>query len=89
MSSEIELCLRYYKVTFRGQPLEKVLVAGNEASPWLAEYMAVDQNSLGATSESYNVGPITVSTSRNAAWMARAMVNSGAADLLRPYRRAA
>ena len=63
--------------------------AVNEAFRRLAEYMAVDQNSLGATSESYNVGPITVSTSRNAAWMARAMVNSGAADLLRPYRRAA
>ena len=66
-----------------------VPAAVNEAFRRLAEYMAVDQNSLGATSESYNVGPITVSTSRNAAWMARAMVNSGAADLLRPYRRAA
>lgn len=40
MSSEIELCLRYYKVTFRGHPLEKIVVAGGEASPWLADYMS-------------------------------------------------
>lgn len=39
MCAEIELCLRYYKVTFRGQPLERTVVAGDEASPWLAEYL--------------------------------------------------
>ena len=39
ISSEIELCLRYYKVTFRGQPLDKIVLAGAEASPWLAEYL--------------------------------------------------
>lgn len=39
MSAEIELCLRYYKVTFRGQPLDKLVIAGSEASAWLAEYL--------------------------------------------------
>lgn len=38
-SSEVELCLRYYKVTFRGQPLQKILLAGAEACGWLAEYL--------------------------------------------------
>ena len=58
----------------------------NEAFRRLAEYMAADQQALGATSESYNVGPVTVSTSRSANWAARALSNSGAGDLLRPYR---
>jgi type IV pilus assembly protein PilM len=29
--SELSLCVRYYSVTFRGQPLERVLVSGGEA----------------------------------------------------------
>jgi type IV pilus assembly protein PilM len=40
MGSEIELCFRYYKVTFRGKPLEKVVVTGEEASPWLADFLS-------------------------------------------------
>ena len=35
---EIELCLRYHKVTFRGRLLEGLIVSGSEAAPWLAEY---------------------------------------------------
>lgn len=31
---------------------------------------------------------VKVETQRNPAWLARAMHNSGAGDLLRPYRRA-
>jgi type IV pilus assembly protein PilM len=37
--SEVELCLRYHKVTFRGRPIEKVIVTGEEACPWLVEYL--------------------------------------------------
>ena len=39
IASEIELCLRYFKVTFRGRPLENIVVTGNEACPWLAEFL--------------------------------------------------
>lgn len=63
--------------------------AVNEAFRRLAEFMAADAGTAGATSQKHDVGPITVEHSRNAAWMALAMINSGAADLLRPYRRAA
>ncbi len=61
----------------------------NEAYRRLAEYMAEKPKEAGATSESLAIGSgaISRSISRNAAWMARAMINSGAADLLRPYRR--
>jgi type IV pilus assembly protein PilM len=39
MASEIEMCLRYYKVTFRGRAIERVILVGGDASPWLAEYL--------------------------------------------------
>ncbi len=40
LAAEVELCLRYFKVTFRGKPLDKIIVTGNDASPWLAEFLA-------------------------------------------------
>jgi type IV pilus assembly protein PilM len=38
LGSEIELCLRYYKVTFRGSPLDKVVLTGSQAAPWLTDF---------------------------------------------------
>lgn len=35
---EVELCLRYHKVTFRGRPLDGLVMSGSESAPWLAEY---------------------------------------------------
>jgi len=40
LGSEIELCLRYYKVTFRGSPLEKVVLTGSQLAPWLTSFFA-------------------------------------------------
>ncbi|MEX0702660.1 MAG: pilus assembly protein PilM [Planctomycetales bacterium] len=40
LASEVELCLRYYKITFRGKPLERIVCTGNDASPWLSEFLA-------------------------------------------------
>ncbi len=37
---EIELCLRYHKVTFRGRPLDGLVMSGSESAPWLAEYFS-------------------------------------------------
>ncbi len=63
--------------------------AVNEAFKRLAEYMA-DKGTgpSGATAASHNVGPVSISHDRSASWLARAMQNSGAGDLLRNYRRA-
>lgn len=38
--NEISLCLRYHSVTFRGQPLKRVILGGGEATPTLAESLA-------------------------------------------------
>lgn len=59
-----------------------------EAFKRLGEYLASDPGTAGASSATHDVGPVTVSVARNPAWMARAMHNSGAGDLLRPWRMA-
>ncbi|MGO4643234.1 hypothetical protein AB4Z43_32920 [Mesorhizobium sp. 2RAF45] len=60
-----------------------------EAFRRLAEYMAATlKGSPGLTSERVTAGSVTVEKSRSASWAAEAMSNSGAGDLLRPYRRA-
>ena len=60
----------------------------SEAFRRLAAYMAAKPGKAGATSETTSAGSITISNRRSASWIAEAMQNSGAADLLRPYRRA-
>ncbi len=39
LASELALCVRYHSVTFRGQPLVRVVVGGGEASPLLVEHL--------------------------------------------------
>ena len=40
ISTEVENCLRYYKVTFRGKKLDQLVVTGNESSPWLIDFLS-------------------------------------------------
>lgn len=39
INSDVELCLRYYKVTFRGKPLDRIVLTGSESSRWMAEFL--------------------------------------------------
>jgi hypothetical protein len=57
-----------------------------EAYRRFAEYIAAKPGKPGASSESVTAGSVSVSIRRSASWMAAAMQNSGAADLLRTYR---
>ena len=60
----------------------------DEAFRRLAEYMAAARRgSPGTTRERVTAGSVTVDKSRSASWAAASMANSGAADLLRNYRR--
>jgi hypothetical protein len=53
----------------------------------LAEYMAEETDVAGATSFRFHLGgALETEYQRTASWMARAMANSGAGDLLRPWR---
>ena len=54
----------------------------------LAEYMAEVDPKPGASDYEVSIGSLEQSYRRSPTWLAKAMQNSGAADLLRPYRRA-
>lgn len=58
----------------------------NEAFRRLAEYFTAKPGKAGARSEDIGAGSIRIAYSRDPAWMANAMQNSGAGDLLRNYR---
>jgi hypothetical protein len=64
---------------------EAVVTAAQRLAAYLA---AEDAAPGGARSYSANVGQLSESIDRDPAHLGRAMQNSGAADLLRPYRRA-
>ncbi len=40
LANELSLCIRYHSVTFRGQPLKRVVLSGGEASDELVESLA-------------------------------------------------
>jgi len=60
----------------------------SEAFRRLAEYLADDSGTAGASSTSVAIGPIQEELERSPNWVARAMQQSGAGDLLRPFRKA-
>lgn len=60
-----------------------------EAWRRLAEYMIAKPGKPGATSERITAGSVGIAHNRSASWLAQAVENSGAGDLLRAYRRAA
>lgn len=61
----------------------------SEAFRRLAEYLADETDRAGVSSYSVSMGgAIDESYRRNPAWVSWAIQNSGAGDLLRPYRRA-
>lgn len=53
----------------------------------LAEYMDTPEKHPGASAYKTGVGPLDIEEQRSPAWLAKALAYSGAADLLRPYRR--
>jgi type IV pilus assembly protein PilM len=44
LANELSLCLRYYSVTFRGQPLSQIVLGGGESTRWLADWLAARLN---------------------------------------------
>ncbi len=67
---------------------DDVPAAAQEAFRRLAEYMAEGESNPGASSYKIDLGQLSESVERAPTWLARALQLSGAADLLRPYRKA-
>lgn len=64
ISTEVENCLRYFKVTFRGKRLDQIIVTGNESSPWLIDFLSEQLNSdcrIGNPFETLKRGPSSAS----------------------------
>lgn len=40
LAGELSMCIRYYSVTFRGQPLSQMVIGGGEASDTLAQWLS-------------------------------------------------
>jgi len=59
----------------------------SEAVRRLAEYFAAKPGKAGVRSESVTAGTVSLSTTRSPTATAEALANSGAADLLRSFRR--
>jgi hypothetical protein len=84
-----------YALTMEGQYRITADVGGGDVPPAileayrrLAKYLADGTDRAGVSEYSVNMGgAIMESYKRNSAWVARAIELSGAADLLRPYRR--
>ncbi len=70
-----------------GSPAPTVPAVVWEAVKRLAAYMAAKAGTPGARSERISAGSIDIARTRSESWMASALQNSGAADLLRNFRR--
>lgn len=40
LAAELSMCIRYYSVTFRGQPLARLVLGGGEATGNIAEWLS-------------------------------------------------
>ena len=40
MANDLSMCIRYYSVTFRGQPLSRLVIGGGEACSGLVEWLS-------------------------------------------------
>lgn len=69
-------------------PFDEAPPLVQEAYRRLAEYFVTHIETPDARSETTTIGSLTVPQTRSSSWMAEALHNSGAADLLRSYRRA-
>jgi hypothetical protein len=83
-----ELDAKTYRVTATVGSTESVPAELNEAYRRLAEYLA-DDSYLGrvATSGTRDLSDMQITSERPAAWQAKALHYSGAADVLRKWRR--
>ena len=61
LAGELSMCIRYYSVTFRGQPLSRLVLGGGESTDSLAEWLAarLDMNcEVGNPLRSFQTGPL-------------------------------
>ncbi len=61
LGSELSMCIRYYSVTFRGQPLSQMVISGGESSQLLSQWLSARLDmkcEVGDPLRSFNAGPM-------------------------------
>jgi type IV pilus assembly protein PilM len=61
LAGELSMCIRYYSVTFRGQPLSRLVLSGGEAADSPAQWLASRLNvncEVGDPLRSFQTGPL-------------------------------
>jgi len=66
--SEISMCIRYHSVTFRGQPLARLVLSGGEASDELLETLAKRLGIKCELSNPFRVYPVSLNCGRPGQW---------------------
>lgn len=65
---EIAMCVRYHSVTFRGQPLVRLVLGGGEATPQIVEPLEKALNLKGELSDPFRALTAPPSTHRKGQW---------------------
>ncbi len=68
LANELSLCARYHSVTFRGQPLSRVVLSGGEATPALVEAIGTRLNLKCELGDPLRTYEIAVQAGRDGQW---------------------
>jgi type IV pilus assembly protein PilM len=65
---ELSMCVRYHSVTFRGKPLQRLVLGGGEASATLLESLNKRVGLEGELSDPFRMYPRAGKTGRTGQW---------------------
>ncbi|MCU0877948.1 MAG: pilus assembly protein PilM [Pirellulaceae bacterium] len=68
LASELAMCVRYHSVTFRGQPLLRLVLGGGEATPQLLELLGRQIDLKCELSDPFRVLPVPAHVGRKGQW---------------------
>lgn len=68
LANEMAMCVRYHSVTFRGQPLERLVLGGGEATPALIESLDKRLGLKGELSDPFRPYESAVNRGRQGQW---------------------
>lgn len=68
LASELAMCVRYHSVTFRGQPIVRMVLSGGEATPQLLEALGKQLDLKCELSDPFRALPQTPNLGRKGQW---------------------
>jgi len=68
LTNELAMCVRYHSVTFRGQPIVRVVVSGGEATPGLVETLGKQLDMKAELSDPFRSLPTMANLGRKGQW---------------------